>query len=330
MDQPDSAPRRSWVKALLHLVRRAHMYAGLFLLPWSVLYGVTAFLFNHPTAFSDQPAASFGRAALAGTPMESPPPPAAVAEQVVAALRARTPTAACTLVDPDLARYTREFAFAVVRADGWETNVLVDAAGAGGSVRSRDVPPPKVEEPAPFAVGGPAARPKTSGGPADAVKIADPLHERVKAAVPVVLERTGFPGGDVTVTSVPDLSFLMDADGRVRPAGRRGSPAADPIDAELPAAAAHGPRLPVPGGRPVGLGRPRGRDGRGARALGRVRTGHVVAGQGGPTARRGGAGPGRGDGGRPGRRRPNGHGRMTGVASTGRTAHNTPDGVHPA
>jgi hypothetical protein len=237
MDQPDSAPRRSWVKALLHLVRRAHMYAGLFLLPWSVLYGVTAFLFNHPTAFSDQPAASFGRAALAGTPMESPPPPAAVAEQVVAALRARTPTAACTLVDPDLARYTREFAFAVVRADGWETNVLVDAAGAGGSVRSRDVPPPKVEEPAPFAVGGPAARPKTSGGPADAVKIADPLHERVKAAVPVVLERTGFPGGDVTVTSVPDLSFLMDADGRrwrVTFNAQTGAVSGRPADAEAP------------------------------------------------------------------------------------------------
>ena len=28
-------------------------------------------------------------------------------------------------------------------------------------------------------------------------------------AVPVVLERTGFPGGEVTVTSVPDLSFHM-------------------------------------------------------------------------------------------------------------------------
>jgi hypothetical protein len=36
-----------------------------------------------------------------------------------------------------------------------------------------------------------------------------PLHERVKAAVPVVLERTGFPTGEVTVTSVPDLEFSM-------------------------------------------------------------------------------------------------------------------------
>ena len=237
MDQPDSAARRSWVKALLHLVRRAHMYAGLFLLPWSVLYGVTAFLFNHPTAFSDQPAASFGRTALAGTPMESPPSPAAVAEQVVAALRTRTPTATYTLVDPDQAKYTREFAFAVVRAEGRETNVLIDVTGAGGSVRSRDVPAPTVEGPAPFAVGGPTIRSKTSSGPADALRIADPLHERVEFAVPTILDRTGFPGGAVTVTSVPDLSFLMDADGRrwrVTFNAQTGIVSGRPTDAESP------------------------------------------------------------------------------------------------
>ena len=43
----------------------------------------------------------------------------------------------------------------------------------------------------------------------DGLKLDDPLPERVKAAVPVVLERTGFPAGDVTVTSVPDVSFRM-------------------------------------------------------------------------------------------------------------------------
>src|SRR5215207_8765489 len=164
MDQTDVAPRRGRAKAFLYVIRRAHLYAGLFLLPWAVVYGVTAFLFNHPTAFSDQPAAGFGRDALAGTPMEAPPPPADVAEQVVAALRARSPGSTYTLVEPAEARYTREFAFAVVRAEGRETNVLVDVTGAGGSVRSRDVAPPRVEDPAPFAVGGPGGRAKSPGG----------------------------------------------------------------------------------------------------------------------------------------------------------------------
>jgi hypothetical protein len=43
----------------------------------------------------------------------------------------------------------------------------------------------------------------------------EPLHERVKASVPTILERTGFPKGDVTVAAVPDLNFrVQDATGR--------------------------------------------------------------------------------------------------------------------
>ena len=145
MDRLDPTARRTFAKAAQHLVRRAHMYAGLFLLPWAVLYGVTAFLFNHPTAFSDQPYTEFGRDALAGTPMERTPTPGVVADQVVAALCARKPESTYTLVETARPRYTREFAFAVVRAEGRETNVLLDVTGAGGSVRSREVPPPKAD-----------------------------------------------------------------------------------------------------------------------------------------------------------------------------------------
>jgi hypothetical protein len=216
VDSPDFQPRRTLARTATHILRRAHMYAGLFLLPWSVLYGVTAFLFNHPTAFSDQPYVEFGRDVLAGTPMEAPPSPSEVAERVISALRTQKPGTSYSLVEPDQAKFTREFAFAIVRAEGRETNVLIDVTGAGGSVRSGEVPPPKIDEPAPFAIGG-TPRPGPvgpSGPPVDALKFSDPLHERVKAAIPIVLERTGFAGGDVTVTSVPDLSFQMDADGR--------------------------------------------------------------------------------------------------------------------
>jgi hypothetical protein len=213
------------------------------MLPWAVLYGVTAFLFNHPTAFSDQPFVSFGRDALADTPMANPPGPAEIAEQVVAGLRARTPGSTYALVEPDQARYTREFAFAVVRLEGREVNVLMDPTGAGGSVRSREVSPPKVEEPAPFAVGRPnVPRPVAAGRPtrSDRLDLPGPLDERIKVAIPTVLERTGFPGGEVTVTSVPDLSFVMDADGRrwrVTFNAQAGSVAGRPAEDEPPPAA---------------------------------------------------------------------------------------------
>lgn len=210
----------------MSVVRRGHLYAGLLMLPWVILYGATAFLFNHPTAFSDQPTTAFGPDALTGTPMASPPTPAEVAGQVVAALRARAGDGTTyALVEPDQARYTREFAFATVKRDDTEVSVLVEVNGSGGTVRIRDVPPPKVEPRAPFAVGrgGPeagrgraAAGPKggTRGGPKadDGLALPDPLHERVRAAVPAILDRTGLAAGEITVTSVPDLAFLMVGD----------------------------------------------------------------------------------------------------------------------
>lgn len=196
------------------IVRRTHLYFGLFLLPWAVLYGVSAFLFNHPTAFSDQPTTTFDASVLMGTPLESPPTPAAVAGQVVEALRSRTdPPADYTLVDTEEARYVREFAFATVKTDAAPVSVLLDVTHGGGTVRQQPIPAPAPPStPAPFAVGSvpsPGGRGPRDATPRTGLKLTDPLHERVKAAVPVVLERTGFPGGEVTVTSVPDLAFRM-------------------------------------------------------------------------------------------------------------------------
>jgi hypothetical protein len=248
---PEDAPavrRRPLRRRVMHAVRRAHLCFGLFLLPWAVLYGVTGFLFNHPNAFADTPAVSFGTAELAGTPMESPPAPAETAERVVAALNDRASEGRpYSLVSPEKARYTREFAFATVKGDGQEVSVLIDVAGHGGTVRSRTVAPPKVEERAPFAVGaglraGGKGAPREKGdrrppSSSSALTLDAPLHERVKAAVPVVLERTGFPGGDVTVTSVPDLSFHM-ADGAktwvVTYNAQTGSVAGKPADETAP------------------------------------------------------------------------------------------------
>ena len=216
--------RRPPYRAFVQLLRRAHLYAGLLMLPWVVLYGATAFLFNHPAVFGDQPTTAFGRDALAGTPMETPPAPAELAALVVAALQTcAAPGTNYSLLDPGQARYTREFAFATVKGEGRETNVLIDVTGSGGTVRTRTVPQAKPEEAAPFAVGGrPAGGPSGRGGGGsrgtarggEGLKLDDPLHERVAASIPKVLERTGTPAGEIAVTSVPDLSFLMDADGK--------------------------------------------------------------------------------------------------------------------
>ena len=71
LPRPARPRRRRW-NALMRVVRRAHLFAGLLMLPWVVLYGVTAFLFNHPDAFPDHQPRAFGAAELKGNRRERP------------------------------------------------------------------------------------------------------------------------------------------------------------------------------------------------------------------------------------------------------------------
>ncbi len=210
-------PRPLLMRCLL-LLRRAHLYLGLFLLPWAILYGVTAFLFNHPTAFSDNPTVNFGKEATTGTPLESVPSPREQAEQVVAKLNElHKPEVAYTLGAGEV-KYTREFAFATAKTDGRTINLLVDVKCGGGTVRSTPDKPKVEPVKAPFAVGPPppGGNRKASDIPVSAggVRLDSPLPERVKASVPAILDRTGYQATDIVVTSVPDLVFPIEADGR--------------------------------------------------------------------------------------------------------------------
>ena len=47
-----STTARNRYSVVLRLIRRIHLYTGLFMTPWVFLYGVSGFLFNHPGAFS--------------------------------------------------------------------------------------------------------------------------------------------------------------------------------------------------------------------------------------------------------------------------------------
>lgn len=189
-------PPRPFARRLTHWVRRLHLYSGLFLLPWVLLYAVTAFLFNHPTAFSDQPYRSFGRAAVAGTPMQELPPARDTAERVVRALNEADPAAGYQLVEPDRSVFTREFAFATAKGNGEAHSILIEVASSTGTIRTAT------------AAASPPAK-----SPFDGRKIAisDGAADRMKAALPEVLARRGLEAGEVTVTSVPDVAFLVRA-----------------------------------------------------------------------------------------------------------------------
>jgi hypothetical protein len=224
--------RRSLVKTLIMWVRRGHLYLGLFLFPWAILYGVTAFLFNHPTGFSDQPMKNFGKDALVGTSLETLPSPQTIAGQVVAKLNAaQQPETPYLLAGP--AKFGgREFAFASVKAQEQTVSLLLDLNNGGGIIRVVATRERKEVEKAPFATGGsnssggrpgrgPAVAPGKGGAgrgesssAGGAVRLDFSLAEQIKSAVPTILERSGFPTGEVTVSSLPDVVFPVEAGGK--------------------------------------------------------------------------------------------------------------------
>ena len=57
---------------LVKAVRRVHLYFGLFLVPWVMLYGFTALLFNHPDWMHPRTIDPFGPAILADTRFADP------------------------------------------------------------------------------------------------------------------------------------------------------------------------------------------------------------------------------------------------------------------
>lgn len=157
--KPHHRPLR---KRVLHNVRRLHMYFGLFLFPWALLYGVTAFLFNHPGAFPDQPRLAFGRSATDGTALERLPTPREQAAAVVAALNQQQQPAVPYQLGAGDVRYVRDFLVATVKTDDRAFTVLYDVKDGTGTIRETPVTATPVK--APFATGTTAAaRPRGVG-----------------------------------------------------------------------------------------------------------------------------------------------------------------------
>lgn len=206
----------------MHLVRRTHLYLGLFLFPWAILYGVTGFLFNHPTFLADAPTVSYSRVDLAGTALEQAPTVEDQATAVLAALNEqKQPTQPFRLAGGNIRYATRDSFIATVKSDQRSFFVTFDPRTASGVIRET-TPKQAVAGPAPFATGK-ADPPRQRGmgmmGPMKhdpaGVKIADSLIERLQASIPVLMERKGFPKGEVTVTTAPDVKFPVDVDGRI-------------------------------------------------------------------------------------------------------------------
>jgi hypothetical protein len=93
------------------LIRRIHLYSGLMLLPWVLLYGVTGAMFNHQELFPEPTIQAVPASVLDNSPMTKFPSPQQFAEQVVKSLQAASNGATITLVDDHRAEFTNNMMF---------------------------------------------------------------------------------------------------------------------------------------------------------------------------------------------------------------------------
>lgn len=218
------------VRKFLMFLRRGHLYFGLFLAPWAILYGVTAYLFNHPTHFPDQLLTAFGSSQVSAAGVLPIEDAADAVESVVAALQSRFPEERLELPSTTNVAWRGEFAFAEVEVDETLHQLLFYRNATGGTLRSgplRASASTKNAKPAPFAIaaGGAAAggRSTASGGTAiaenrhgDALHTAPLLIEPnwavdAREALPVLFKSLGIELRDSQpiLTSVPALQFEL-------------------------------------------------------------------------------------------------------------------------
>lgn len=137
---------------VMKLVRRTHMYLGLFLFPWLLVFGVSGVLFNHPNVGEDvEQRALSGEQLRALTGLE-PLAPGTVAQAVITKLNAEAGgDGAAYQLDADFdSRYS---GFTVLTAPGEGVNhiLILDLKDGTGSLATRSTTSPQPKVVAPFA-----------------------------------------------------------------------------------------------------------------------------------------------------------------------------------
>jgi hypothetical protein len=122
---------------LMLLVRRAHLYLGILLMPWALLYGISGYLFNHPTHFQDASLRAFGASAVAGTPLGNRLNAERVAEEVVETLQARFDRAGSRIERLDKSPYwVGDYIFASGESETEAVQWLFYRDGSRGTLRT--------------------------------------------------------------------------------------------------------------------------------------------------------------------------------------------------
>lgn len=110
-------------------LRRLHLWSGLFLVPWVLVYGVSAFIFNHPSWFSSRSRTSWSE------PAEAWPEASSAARSVTAAISSRDGVS----LDP-VGEASWSGALLRGKVAEQEARLIVDPARGGPEFELREAP----------------------------------------------------------------------------------------------------------------------------------------------------------------------------------------------
>src|SRR5204862_6189765 len=126
------------------LIRRLHLYAGLFMIPWVALYAFTGFLFNHGLWLPEHPTISFGPDVTRGTPLEGLADAATLADEVTDVLRERARadgrSSNMRIVEPGRAMFEGDDILTAKSVVGGTEHNFIFYRSGGGVVRCRRDP----------------------------------------------------------------------------------------------------------------------------------------------------------------------------------------------
>ena len=182
--------RRSRFGGAMKMFRRTHMYFGLLLVPFVLLYGVTAILFNHPTWFNTAVTTStIEPEALGEVSMLSAPE---LAEELRASLETEVGAPVGLVEDP--APRFRGTVLVEYREDGLRRRYRVNPETLATTLERRSLPIVEAEE-----------------TPVFPEKLETSAAEGIEAIRDAVARMAATDGG--VVRAAPDLDFHLEVDG---------------------------------------------------------------------------------------------------------------------
>lgn len=187
-----------WGRKATKFLRRLHLYSGLFLVPFVLLYGATGYLFNHPSAFADEQHQSVGAGLLVEAGAR-PTDPATLAGDVVEALN-RLGSDVYSVVEGS-PQYRGRYVFRRRHDDAVYSLILPPDLTRAELVLQRRPASTADAEPRPDrTVARESAREQL---------------DRVRATAERVFDLLGLEGRGASVRSAPDVDFALRAnDGR--------------------------------------------------------------------------------------------------------------------